>query len=112
MIKVGDRSAFLILMAAHFLLLSFAFLYSFGLAMGRFESGSPAGAMEIVLDALASLLAFPFVTLMMKFDASYFPGLLGWLPFLANSALWAGTAIVVRRRFRSNLVAQQNRHAG
>ena len=62
--------------------------------MDRFDTGGPATALERFACAMAAVLASPIATLVLhsKFASTLFPGLLGYLPVLANSLLWAVAA--------------------
>ena len=64
---------------------------SFGLSMGRFDSGAPPSRAEALLTTTSEVLVFPVFTGFLRLhSAQYlFPGALGWLPVAANSLLWA-----------------------
>jgi hypothetical protein len=65
-----------------------AIAFGFALAMDRFDSGAPAGAVERGLDVAVTVLMFPLGHLAMAAPA-WFPGYAGYLPLLGNGVLWA-----------------------
>src|SRR5687768_5721589 len=82
-----------------------AFLACFSQSMGRFDTGGPATAFENVACTTAAVLLSPIATLMVRWEFApiFFPGLLGYIPVLANSLLWAVAArwllALARRRW-------------
>ena len=81
-----------------------ALLKSFSMGMSRFESGETIiSGTEQFLTALWKFLAFPIGTLCWKFKCLHLPGVLGWIPLILNSLLWAGVVmgiIVTVGRFK------------
>jgi len=68
-----------------------AFASSFGLGMGRFDSGAAPSRGEAFLTTVSEVLLSPVFTGLSRLPAAQFlfPGVLGWLPVAANSLLWA-----------------------
>jgi hypothetical protein len=66
-------------------------LLTFGKSMERFDSGEARSAAEALLDATANTMLNPLFWLLSESDIGVvlFPGLLGYIPILANSAIWA-----------------------
>ena len=60
--------------------------------MSRFDTGGQAGWLEAVGGRLLSVLGFPMLTLVEGMGLRV-PGLWGYVPFVANSALWAAAAL-------------------
>ena len=73
-------------------------VYVFGTGMARFDSGAPAGALESVAGAVFTILSFPLISLLERVPSARFPGLWGYVPFLANASLWGLAAVAVRAR--------------
>lgn len=94
-------------MAGHFLLQVVTFFWMFSLSMDRAESKVPAGLLELIVTAMTGVLAFPLTISLVKFGSGTFWGQLGWIPVFANSALWAGVVVLLRRYF----VSLRSRHA-
>ena len=88
------RKFLLIFTVVHALASVFTFVGLFTLGMGRFDTGAEAGVAETALSYASQALLFPLVTLIFGLDGagSVLPGLLGWLPILFNSLLWAFVA--------------------
>ena len=76
------------------------FLYVFGAGMARFDSGAPASVTESVAGWAFAILSFPFLTLLERMPAARFPGLWGYVPLVANGAIWGLAAVAVRWRLR------------
>ena len=62
-------------------------VYSIGATMSRFDA-HPSSVAGSVASFLLPILTAPLLPLV-EFGSFRFPGLLGYLPFIANSALWA-----------------------
>ena len=92
----------------HALASLFTFVESFAIGMARFDTGAATGTAETVLLRASQVLLFPLVTLIFRLKGadSFFPGLLGLLPVLANSLLWSLVAwrlySAIRRRYRGS----------
>jgi hypothetical protein len=84
------------------------------MSMARFDTLEQASWIERVLATASNVLLFPIVTLATRFiDPLFMPGLLGWVPVLLNSALWASVLVVLRHFVVSTpSLAQRNRHVG
>jgi hypothetical protein len=67
------------------------FLCDLSLGMARFDSDLPPSGFERFVSIASTVLTSPVFTAATRCDrlAVLFPGLLGWLPLVANSALWA-----------------------
>lgn len=65
---------------------------------------------ETYLKVAFGILTFPIAALFLKLKCLHLPGLLGWLPFILNSLLWAGTIVggllVVKRKRSQNTASQ------
>lgn len=110
MISIRGRAVFLVVFLTHFLATAYAFVRSFGLSMARFDSGDPASPLETFLGAASKVLSFPILTLVQRIDPVLLPGLAGWIPFVANSALWATAFMLLRYVFRNAAPATQHGH--
>ena len=66
-----------------------SFIVAFGRSMGRFDTGEEAGLVEMGLRAMSEFLLFPLTTLLYSLSkgSQFFPGLLGYIPIVANSLL-------------------------
>ena len=69
----------------------------------RFHSGASASVWSGVISRVNDVLFFPLVTAAYHLPGSLFTGVAGWIPFLANSALWGvllylATRGITRRR--------------
>ena len=84
-----------VLTAAHLALTVSLLLFVFGGGMARFDTGGQPGWFEAACGRLLTALAFPLLTLVEGPLGQYFPGLLGYVPFVANGALWAGAGLWV-----------------
>jgi hypothetical protein len=67
------------------------FFRDFSLEMARLDSGLPPSGVDRLVSSASIVLLSPVFTAATRSDriAVFFPGLLGWLPLVANSALWA-----------------------
>jgi hypothetical protein len=61
--------------------------------MARFDTLGGPSSTETVASSLANVLAFPILHLLDRQSAVRFPGLWGYVPFAANSVLWAGVIV-------------------
>ena len=82
-----------LLTAAHLALTISLLLYVFGSGMARFDTGGQPGWFETVCGLVLTALAFPVLTLIEGNVGLSFPGLWGYVPFVANSALWAAATL-------------------
>jgi hypothetical protein len=76
-------------------------LYVFGAGMARFDSGAAASATESVAGWAFAILSFPVLTLLERVPAVRFPGLWGYVPVVANGAIWGVAAVLVHSRLRA-----------
>jgi len=80
-------------------------LKTFSMGMSRFDSGEPITFLEKVLMAVWKSLIFPIGTLSQRLDWGHLPGILGWIPIMLNSMLWAGAIIgiivIIRKHQKS-----------
>jgi hypothetical protein len=67
------------------------FLRSFTLGMARLDSGASPTVTQNLTDRLSHILLSPLFMFVARSElgTALLPGLLGWLPLVANSALWA-----------------------
>lgn len=84
-----------LLTAAHLAVTVSLLLFVFGAGMSRFDTGGQPGSVEAACGRLLSALGFPLLTLVEGRMGRSFPGLWGYVPFVANSALWAATVLGV-----------------
>ena len=82
-----------LLTAAHLALTISLLLYVFGSGMARFDTGGQPGWFETACGWLLTALAFPVLTLIKGNVGLSFPGRWGYVPFVANGALWAAAAL-------------------
>jgi hypothetical protein len=82
-----------LLTAAHLALTVNLLLIVFGSGMARFDTGGRPGWFEAACGRLLTALAFPLLTLMEGKVGQSFPGPWGYLPFVANSAVWAAAGL-------------------
>jgi len=77
--------------AVHGALSAWLLVLAFSQGMDRFESGKPPTFAERAIEMLSDLLLSPVFKLTVKSRllSGLLPGLLGWLPVLANSVVWA-----------------------
>ena len=91
-----------------------AFLVCFSQGMDRFDTGAPAAAFEHLACGMAAVLLSPIATLMVRWEYAsiFFPGLLAYLPVLANSLVWAvatGWLLALGRRRWHRAAASSSR---
>ena len=83
---------------AHAALSVLALVGSYAAGMRSFDSGARPTLIEQTLDSAADLLLSPIFTGLLDHEAGrLFPGLLGYLPVLLNSLLWALAAWLLLR---------------
>ena len=99
---------FCLLTAVHLAATVGLLLFVFGAGMSRFDTGGEASWFEALCGRALSVLGFPLLTLVDNRMGQRFPGLWGYVPFAANSALWAaailmflGVVRAIRRRLRA-----------
>ncbi len=76
----------------HFILSVVAMVQSFGMGMSRFDSGAPPSPLEQFVAGAHAVLSFPVLFIFMRLHGDWmrwFSGLAGYIPFVANSILWA-----------------------
>ena len=99
---------FCLLAALHLAVTVGLLLFVFGSGMSRFDTGGQPGWFDAACGRLLSVLMFPLSTLLDNKMSQRFPGLWGYVPFAANSALWAAALVFVGaavRGIRSRLRA-------
>ena len=72
----------------HFFISRALFIWSFGLSMARFDMGKPATALEWFAEGVSNVLDFPIALLINQLPPAWFPGLVGYIPFVINSVVW------------------------
>jgi len=108
---MGRPLLFGLLTAAHLVLTVGLLLFVFGAGMSRFDSGGQPGWFEAACGRLLSVLGFPVLTLADGLGLRA-PGWWGYVPFVANSAVWAAGALLVLgvvKRVRTRPRATQSR---
>lgn len=67
------------------------FLSVFSMSMNRFDTGGPKSLLETALETSSNVLLSPVFIAVTASDRlrPLFPGLLGYLPLLLNSFVWA-----------------------
>ena len=85
--------AFVAVAATHAALTLGLLVAGFGRTMARFDSGELLTVGERTLNASLQVLLFPLGQLALHVRASWMTGLLGYLPLLLNSALWAAVIV-------------------
>jgi hypothetical protein len=93
-------SLFTLLAALHFAATIGLLLFVFGAGMSRFDAGGEPGWFEAACGHLLTLLGFPVLPLLDGRTSLRFPGLWGYVPFVANSALWAAALLSVAESVR------------
>lgn len=80
------------------------FIASFGSTMSRFDTGQAASAGERLLETVAEILLWPIFAPLAHWGGrsvnALFPGVLGYVPLLLNSLLWALAIVLLWRRMR------------
>jgi hypothetical protein len=92
---------FALLTAGHLTVTVSLLMFVFGAGMARFDTGGQPGWFEAACGRLLNLLMFPLSTLLDRSMGQRFPGLWGYVPFVANSALWAAAVLGVLRLAKS-----------
>jgi hypothetical protein len=99
---------FCLLTAVHLAVTIGLLLFVFGASMSRFDTGGEPAWFEALCGRALSVLAFPVLTFLDGATGQRFPGLWGYVPFVANSAIWAaaglggvGVVRVLRNRTRT-----------
>ncbi len=92
---------FFVLTAVHLVVTIGLLLFVFGAGMSRFDTGGEPPWFEVACGRLLNLLMFPLSMLLDNRMGQRFPGLWGYVPFVANSALWAAAALAGVRIWRS-----------
>ncbi len=77
------------------------FLWSFKLEMQRFDSGETETQFEIFLSFVSNVLFFPIVHLSHMAPKGIFSGLVGYIPVLLNSFLWAYLLIFIYKKLNA-----------
>jgi len=78
-----------VLTGLHFVLSIILFLVTISLGMARFETAAAATTGQLILDSVAMIMLNPvFIPVAFTYPHA-FPGLLGYVPMLANSLVWA-----------------------
>jgi hypothetical protein len=108
--------AFTLLLALHYATTWTALLYMNHWGWQRFDIGGVPSIAEDVVGAVLSTLSFPITYLVFRpalapFVAQLLPGLWGHIPFLLNSALWAGAIVWLVPRIASNKKAKPSQLA-
>jgi hypothetical protein len=88
------RLFFVVFVLVHSAVSVWLSLLTFSAGMARFESGASPTVKERLIEHASTVLLSPIFTLALRshIATTLLPGLLGYLPVLANSALWAVVA--------------------
>jgi hypothetical protein len=86
----------------HFIATVTVVMKRFTMGMSRFDSGAPATSLETTLGTVQHILLFPVGSVgVFRWFQGFLHGVLGWLPIMLNSMVWAtiivGIAIAFRR---------------
>jgi len=88
----------------HATLTCLLFLQSFRMGMSRFDSGATAMSGERLLSGVVEIMMWPLITPIMHWQPKWFyrvfPGLLGYIPLLLNSLIWAFVIVWLWRRIQ------------
>jgi hypothetical protein len=84
---------FFVLTAVHLAVTIGLLLFVFGAGMARFDTGGEPAWFEALCGRLLNLLMFPVSMLLDTRMGQRFPGWWGYVPFVANSALWAAAGL-------------------
>ncbi|MCA1562966.1 MAG: hypothetical protein LC804_22795 [Acidobacteria bacterium] len=91
---------FVLVASAHLIATVGLLVYTFGAGMARFDIPAERPWIEAAAAVLLNVLAFPLLPWLSRLPALRLPGLWGYLPLVANSALWALVILVVFRMGR------------
>lgn len=80
----------------HFVASASSFLWSYSITSARFEGHAVSHTAAVFAKALTSIMWFPVAEPLMKVLPPL-PGIMGWLPVLANSGLWAVAFVAISR---------------
>ena len=80
---------FIIVMIAHAIVSVSSMIYAFSHSMERWDKGGSPSSLEQVLSVIKDILFFPIVDMFHLAPKGMFSGLLGYIPILLNSGLWA-----------------------
>ena len=89
--------AFGLIAAGHFVLTVFLVIFTFGAGMARFDTLDGHHWTETVASSVVKVLAFPLLLLLDHQSFMRFPRLWGYIPFAANSLIWAGAIVALWR---------------
>jgi hypothetical protein len=85
------------------------FMASVGATMGRLDTGEAATAGERIFGTVAEILLWPLFAPLADWGGrsvdAIFPGVLGYLPLLLNSLLWALAIVIAWRWLRRRRAA-------
>jgi hypothetical protein len=93
----------------HFVLSGVSFVLALSAGWRSFDTGAAPTLLDRAADGLLAVCMFPLVTVAYALPGRHFEGLLGWLPFVANSALWGIVLYVAAHalsRRRASLLAK------
>ena len=88
-------SLFALLASGHLVTTVALLVFVFGAGMSRFDTGGQPGWFETACGRVLGVLGFPVLTLVEGRLGRLFPGLWGYVPLIANSALWAAAVMGV-----------------
>jgi len=93
----------------HAMLTWLFFMLSFRMGMSRLDSGPPGMPGEHVLSRAAEIMMWPLITPLLHWQPKLFyrafPGLLGYIPLLLNSLIWALVIMWLWRRIQGSTTA-------
>lgn len=73
----------------HYVIGMFAMIKAYGMAMSRFDTGAAASTSEKFWQITGSILQFPARQLVLLLPVDTFPGVIGHIPFMLCSLMWA-----------------------
>lgn len=72
----------------HFIVSRTLFVWVFGREMAQFDTGQPPNALDRLAGGISTVLDLPVALLLTHVPPTWLPGLVGYIPFVANSLVW------------------------
>ena len=93
----------------HFTASALLFLLAIGDSSARWDAGTGPSIGSKLINGAAAVTMFPVVTAAFALPGTLLPGLVGWLPFVVNSVLWAFIAYYSAQYLRRRSAARRER---